>query len=157
MKSASSKARSISSKVGDLGSRREAEEEEGRCLERMLGTAMMLAALDVKGVLRKQQLQVFLAKAGSVEWERPAHREFSFFYELFKQLIMGVDGAASWLKLMQNTRCADPRGARPPPREAAERSRTARRAPRRGRGRDPQGSKPPATRAPSPRARTPRR
>jgi len=73
-------------------------------LERMLGTAIVLAAMDVKMIMSREQHAIILAKAEGVPWEMPPHRDFRFFYGLCKQLIAGVEGSSSWLKLMQITR-----------------------------------------------------
>ena len=55
-------------------------------------------------VISRAQLKVLLGKAKATSWEMPPHRSFDFYYMLFKQLIGGVDGSKSWIKLMQLSR-----------------------------------------------------
>jgi hypothetical protein len=40
----------------------------------MLGTAIVLAAMEVKMIMSRKQHQIILAKAESIPWEMPPHR-----------------------------------------------------------------------------------
>ena len=55
-------------------------------------------------VISRAHLKLLRNKAKAAPWEIPPHRNFDFYYMLFKQLIGGVDGSKSWIKLMQLSR-----------------------------------------------------
>ena len=55
-------------------------------------------------VISRAHLKLLRNKAKAAPWEIPPHRNFDFYYMLFKQLIHGVDGSNSWIKLMQLSR-----------------------------------------------------
>ncbi|KAK3261845.1 hypothetical protein CYMTET_29268 [Cymbomonas tetramitiformis] len=63
-------------------------------MERMLGTALMLAWLEVRAIVPREQLQAQLEMSKLVQWNMPSSRPFLYYFDIFKVLI--TMNSAGW-------------------------------------------------------------
>ncbi|KAK3237698.1 hypothetical protein CYMTET_52245 [Cymbomonas tetramitiformis] len=80
-------------------------------VERMLGTALMIAWLDVKSLVSKDQLHAQLEMSKVVQWTMPNSRPFTYYVDMFKVMFMMERTPRGWyyrtvmwnLVLLQNS------------------------------------------------------
>ena len=65
-------------------------------MERMLGTALVLASLDKGYLLCKSSLQILVQRASAAPWVMRPDRDFMWHVGAFKALMAGVSGTALW-------------------------------------------------------------
>ncbi|KAK3283827.1 hypothetical protein CYMTET_8493 [Cymbomonas tetramitiformis] len=79
------------------GSRLSTPDRENAPLERLLGTALVLAYLDNFSVVTQPQIEHQLEKAKWINWEFPSSRPFEWYVKVFKVLLEQNRGSRGWV------------------------------------------------------------
>lgn len=79
------------------GSRASTPDRENAPLERLLGTALVLAYLDYFSVVTKPQIKYQLEKAKQINWEFPNSRPFKWYVRVFKVFLEQNRASRGWV------------------------------------------------------------